>query len=162
MNQRERTVVFVVAGVEGTDHGELLQPRHHAGRRDLPARRDDGDLVALVHTELARQLHAEHDAPLPRLQLGERGLALRGEVGDGGLLYRRDAAHQRAAHLVAARHQRLRSNEGRRADHLGVLARLGRRGVPVGQRIALRIEQLHVRDDAEHAPAHLLLEAVHH
>src|SRR5439155_548414 len=33
VNQRERTVVFVVAGVEGTDHGELLQPRHHAAVR---------------------------------------------------------------------------------------------------------------------------------
>ena len=32
-----RAVVLVVAGVEGADHGERLQPRHHAGRRDLAA-----------------------------------------------------------------------------------------------------------------------------
>ena len=80
VHQRQRAVVLVVAGLEGADHGELLQPRHHAGRRDLAAGRDHRDLVALAHAERARQLDAEHDAPGAGLQPRERAAAqLRGQ-----------------------------------------------------------------------------------
>ena len=41
VDQRQAAVVLVVAGVEGADDGELLQPRHDAGRRDLAAGRDE-------------------------------------------------------------------------------------------------------------------------
>ncbi len=47
VDQRQAVVVFEVAGVEGADDGELLQARHHAGRRDLSARRDDRHRIAL-------------------------------------------------------------------------------------------------------------------
>ena len=43
---RQRRVVLVVARIEGADHGELLEARHHAGRRHLAARRHQRDLVA--------------------------------------------------------------------------------------------------------------------
>jgi len=47
-DQGEAAVVLVVAGVEGAGDGERAQARHDAGRRDLSAGQDDGDLVALV------------------------------------------------------------------------------------------------------------------
>ena len=99
---------------------------------------------------------------LPAVQACQRGVAQpRGQVGDGGFVGRRDAAHDGRAHVLAARHQRLRRDEGRGADHLRVLPRLRCGGAPVGQRRAARLEDLDVRDDRQHAVAHLLLEAVH-
>ena len=62
VDQREPAVVFVVAGVEGADDGELLQARHDAGRRDLAAGQDTVTLSPLAHAERARELAAEHDA----------------------------------------------------------------------------------------------------
>ena len=48
VHQRQRAVVFVVAGVEGAGDGELLQPRHDARRRHLAAGRDQRHLVAFA------------------------------------------------------------------------------------------------------------------
>ena len=68
VQQRQRRVVFEVAGVEGADHRHLLEARHHAGRRDLAAGRDQRDRVAFAHAQAARQLAAQHDAELARHQ----------------------------------------------------------------------------------------------
>jgi hypothetical protein len=159
----QRRVVFVVARIEGADHGELLEPRHHAGRRDLAARRHQRDLVARLHEHRARQLDAEHDAELARHQLVEGALGGNAVgVGHFGFELGVDAAHDRALHVFAARNQRLRVDEGCRADHLGVLARRGHDRVELLQRLAVAREDLDVRHHAEHAVAHLFLEAVHH
>ena len=163
--QRQRAVVLVVAGLEGADHGELLEPRHHAGRRDLAARRDQRHRVAGAHAERARQLRRRARCrQSPGCSVAQRGVAqLRGQVGDCALPRparcrapaRRASSSPRASSACAG-------DERRRADHLRVRARLRRGGLPVGQRAAVRIEHLDVRDHAQHAVAHFLLEAVHH
>jgi hypothetical protein len=152
-----------VARIEGAHHGELLEPRHHARGRDLPARCHQRDLVARLHKEGPGQLAAEHDAEFTRHQLVERAL-LRGggNVGDLGFELGHDAAHQRALHVFAARNERLRGNEGGGADDFGVLAGGCRDGVDVGQGLAVARKYFDVRHHAEHAVAHFLLEAVHY
>jgi hypothetical protein len=159
----QRRVVLVVARIEGADHGELLEPRHHARRRHLAARRHQRDLVARLDEQRTRQFAAEHDAELARHQLVERALLRRGgNVGHLGFELGHDAAHQRALHVLAARNERLRGNEGRGADHLGVLPRGRGDGFDVGQGLAVARKDFDVRHHAEHAVAHLFLEAVHH
>ena len=127
-DQREAAVVLVVAGVEGADDGERAQARHDPGRSDLAAGQDDRHLVALADRERARQLAAEDDAPRAGNEARQRRVAqLGGEVGDGRLFLRRDAADDDAAHVFAARDQRLRGDERRRADDLGIASAPGRR-----------------------------------
>jgi hypothetical protein len=163
VQQHEAAVVLEMARVEGAHHRHLLQARQHARRRDLPARRDQGHRIAFAHPELARQLDAQHDAELARHQPRQRvALHRRRQVGHLGFARRVDAAHQRAAHLVAARHQRLRRHERRGPDHLRIAPGFGHGAVRIGQHAAARPVDLDVRNDAQHAVAHFLLEAVHH
>jgi hypothetical protein len=112
---------------------------------------------------MARQFGAEHDAERAARQAREGAVAQAGrERRDVGFDRRIDAAHHRAAHLVAARDQHLRGDERRGTDDLAVALRRRRGGAPVGQRAAAGVVQLDVRDDAQHAIAHFLLKAVHH
>ena len=161
-DQGQAAVVLVVAGVEGADDGERAQARHDPGRRDLAAGQDDRHLVALADRERARQLAAEDDAPRAGDEARQRRVAqLGGEVGDGRLFLRRDAADDDAAHVVAARDQRLRGNERRGADDLGILPRLVGDPAPVDEAGTAGVAQLDVGDHRQHPVAHFLLEAVH-
>jgi hypothetical protein len=47
VHQGQRRVVFEMPRVEGAHHRHLLEPRHHAGRRDLAAGRDQRDACRL-------------------------------------------------------------------------------------------------------------------
>ena len=164
--QRQAAVVLVVAGVEGADHGELLQARHHAGRRDLAAGRDQRDLVAVAHAERARQLDAEHDVPnSPGTRRVERRvLQLRGEVGDRRL--RRSASMPRTIApriVVAARRSApARRRRAPRRSPRDCAAPRPRWRCQSGSAAPSRVEHLDVRDHRQHAVAHFLLEAVHH
>ncbi|MBK6787632.1 MAG: hypothetical protein IPG77_08230 [Betaproteobacteria bacterium] len=136
-----------------------------AGRRDLATGRDDGDLVhARAHQP--RELHAEHD--IPSAGLGKRdssGRCARARSADWPLLRGSMPRNHGAAQLVTAGSTSAWcQHEGCGADH----ARKSRRAasavrapVPCSG-AAAGVEDLDVRDDAEHAVAHLLLEAVHH
>ena len=68
VGQTQRAVVFVVAELEDAEDGELLQPRHDAGRRDLALRRDQRDLVADAQRRARARAAAEDDAELAGLQ----------------------------------------------------------------------------------------------
>ena len=130
VHQREAAVVFVVAGLEGAGHGELLEARHHAGRRDLPAG-GDGATLSPVRTPGCAQ-----SRPAPRQPPGLRAVHLRAQLRGQGVTFASSAGEMphhacRASPSpmtpVPARRRR------RRADHLRVACACPA-GLPVGQR----------------------------
>ena len=99
---------------------ELLQPRHHAGRRDLPCGAISVILSPSATPQRARQFAAEHDAEFAGVQRGQRPAAhLRRDVATplgsaAGSMPRTSTPRTR----VAARQQRLRVDIRRGADDL--------------------------------------------
>jgi len=73
-----------------------------------------------------------------------------------------DAADHDAPHVLAAREQPLRGDEGRGRLHARVRTHLRQYRVGVRQRVARGGQHLHVRQHPQHAVAHLFLKAVHH
>jgi hypothetical protein len=121
---------------KNSDHRELTQPRHDAGRRHLPLRRDQHDFIAGGHGQSARELDAEHDAEFAGLQRFE--LACNHVARQiGHLLFGlgNDPAHESAAHRAAARQQPLRRHVWRGCHDFGILLRFGGDALPVGKRI---------------------------
>ena len=68
VDEGQRRIEFVVAGLEDAGHGERARARHHAGRRGLALGQQHVDLVADADAERARQLVAQHDVELARAQ----------------------------------------------------------------------------------------------
>jgi hypothetical protein len=68
MHHRQRRVVFKVARVKRADHGQLLQPWHHASRCNLATGGDQRHLVTSAHTQRTRQLSAKYHAKLATAQ----------------------------------------------------------------------------------------------
>ena len=162
VHQHQRRVIFVVAGVERAHHLHLFETRHHTGRSDLARRRNHRDQIAGQHAHRTRQFAAENHAERARHQRLQALHVVGGQVGDLAFEGRIDAAHQRALDVVTAPEQRLGGDKRRRADDVRILARLAQRERHVDQRRAVGREDFDVRDDAEHAVAHLFLKAVHH
>ena len=123
VNQRQRRIVFIVAGAEGARHRHLLHARGHAHGRDLSAGGQQRQRVALGYAQRARQIAPQDDAELPRLQPRQHaiGLQLRGHFRHLRFFGGVDAADGRAFHRVAARQQPLLANEGGCAGHLAFL-----------------------------------------
>ena len=84
-------VELVVAGVEGADDGELLEARHHAGRRHLAAAARSASTLSPARTPSERASSTPSTTPnSPGTQRVERRVAqLRGEVGDLRFVRRR-------------------------------------------------------------------------
>ena len=161
MQHHHAGIEFVVARVKRADYRHLLQARHHAGRRHLPAGCHQGYLVADLHAQTACQLHAQHGAKAARLQLLEHLLVGGSHIGHLGLQFRLDAAHQHAAHVFAMGDQRLAVDKGGGPHHLGLRLHALQQRRHILQAAAIHAHHLDVRHHAQHAVAHFLLEAVH-
>ena len=155
-------VVFVVAGVKRARHRHLLEARHHTSRCDLAAGRNQRHLVPHANAHLACQLLAEHDVEAAGLQQLQHIGIRRCQIGHLAFARRINAAHDGALHVLTACNQALRCHKRRCAHHLRVLPCLLYGGVYIHHGLAIGRKDFDVRDHAEHAVAHFLLEAVHH
>ena len=165
VDQREAAVVFVVADLEDADHGELLEPRHHAGRRDLALRRDQRHLVADAHAERARQLGAEHDAELAghearrarrRCMCAARSATFASSLGI-------DAAHDAPRMSSPRASSACAATNGAAPTTCGLLRAPRPRSRCQSASAPPSASQISMCETTrEHAVAHLLLEAVHH
>ena len=164
-DQREAAVVLVVAGVEGADDGERAAgaARSPAGVTWPPGSDDVTLSPSRTPSERASspprttlQAPGTRRASVVSLSLAARSVT----VASPAATMPRTID---AAHVVAARDQRLRGDERRRADHLRVAPRLRSRSRrQSGERRAAGVAHLDVRDHRQHPVAHFLLEAVHH
>ena len=147
--------------MEGAHHGKALHAREHAGRGHGDFRGDEGQLVANLYAQLGRGLVTDDDAKAARRQLVE--LTLQHELVDDrdvALLGRVDAVEQDLLHFAVIGQQPLHLGKRRYRHHLGVLLDLGGQALPVVDgRIAL---DGRVGHHAQHAGAHLMIEAIHH
>ena len=133
-----------------------------AGRDDA-LRRDQRDLVAAQHAERAREVGAEHHAELAGAQRVERagahvlrrGRRLCPPRPAGCRAPRRRASTGRCDSMACA------CTKGARRHHARVLRGDLGDALPVREAVVVG-EDLQVRDHAEDARAHFLLEAVHH
>jgi hypothetical protein len=101
VDHRERAVVFVMARFEHADHRELLEARHHPGRRDRACGATSVTLSPTVTPRLPAS-GAEHDAELAGHQIVEAAGACACRCRTPCLERRLDAAQQHAAHRVLA------------------------------------------------------------
>ena len=108
------------------------------------------------------EVASEQDAEAAGLEDVERFDALKvlRDVAHAGFRLGIDALDHRAANDAARVEQALALHVGRGRNHLGILHDVGGDAPPVGHGTHA-VCDLDVRDDAEHAVADLLLEAVH-
>ncbi|MNX95048.1 hypothetical protein D3C86_1273030 [compost metagenome] len=149
------------ADMEDADHGKALHAREHPGRGHRDFGRDEGQLVADGRTELGRGLVADDDAELTRHQVVE--FSLGHELIDDrhlALLRRVDGIEQDFRDLAVVGQQTLHLRKRRHGRHLRVLLDLGGQALPIADRLAGLDGR--VGHHAQHAGAHLMIEAVHH
>ena len=68
VDDRQRRVDFVHAGIEDAAHAEAPHARHHAGRRDGTLGDGNHHRIACGHAELGGKLRSEHHRERSRLQ----------------------------------------------------------------------------------------------
>ena len=108
------------------------------------------------------EVASEQDAEAAGLEDVERFDALKvlRDVAHAGFRLGIDALDHRAANDAARVEQALALHVGRGRNYLGILHDVGGDALPVGHGTRA-VRDLDVRNDAEHAVADLLLEAVH-
>ena len=150
-----------MAGLEDAAHGELLHPRHHAGRADCALRRDQRQPIALDQAQLVGQHPPDDDAEAARRERGEAAFDhLPRHVGNLRLDGRHNAAHQRTTHRLVAGDDDLPGHEGCSPRDVVVAAQLLGQWLPVQR--AVDVVDLHMREHRQHPVADFLLKAVHH
>ena len=164
VQQRQAAVVLEVAGIEGADHRHLLEARHDAGRRDLPAGRDQRDGVAGAHAQAARQLRRRarcRTSPAPAAPAcpapwsAARSVTCGSRAGSMPRTMAPRMSSPRASRDCAATKGAAPTTSGFARASRSVRCTSGSTPPPGPV-------DLDVRDDAQHAVAHFLLEAVHH
>ena len=162
VDQRETVVEFVHPDLEDAHDAKALDPRQRSRRRDRSLRDDDDNRVAYAHAERTRELGAEHDAELARLERGQRTHAhVCADIGNGILQRRIDTTHKRSAVHVPRGKHRLAQHVRRCGFDTRMRARRLRDLLPV-RHFAVERAHLDMRGDGEDAVSKLVLEAVHH
>ena len=163
VGQRQRIVQFIEAGLHHAHYVELLQPRHHAGGRNVAFGRNHRYLAAHFRAQFVGQFLAEYDVELARFQIfkfaGRHFLPI---IDDLLLFLRVYAAHLHAAHHAVVGQKRLVGDIGGGAEHVLIARHHFAQILPAAAVFRIVKADFGMRRDAEQLAAHVFLKAVHH